>query len=111
MINDDISFFGGAGISYAYSNSTSEEESSLYRNKYDNTDYSFGLPLIAGVEWFVRKNLSLSLEYGISAEYEKSSRNQTQFFTNDNSTQKDNVEEKTYSIKNERVKMGIAFYF
>jgi opacity protein-like surface antigen len=58
---DDIALFTGGGLSY-----------STYRNENqnnDNTDWAIGLSGIIGMEWFVKKNISLSAEYNLQLKY------------------------------------------
>jgi hypothetical protein len=60
---DDVSLYAGSGP--YYSRLFSKSGSWQYR---DN-NWSLGLNGIIGVEWFFKKNMSLSGEYGLSAGY------------------------------------------
>lgn len=58
---DDIALFTGGGLSYSrYGNENQNN---------DNTDWGIGLSGIIGMEWFMKKNISLSAEYNLKLNY------------------------------------------
>lgn len=63
---DDISLYLGTGPFYSR-NFTIYNSSS-----YDGNDWTLGVNGIIGVEWFFKKNMSLSGEYGIAVGYNSS---------------------------------------
>lgn len=80
---DDVGFYVGSGPTFSFRNSDSETKYS-YNSQYDdrNTSYSddfyfIGLDAIAGVEWSLYKNMSLSAEYGIKFYYYHGTENWT----------------------------------
>ena len=106
---NNFSFFAGAGISYSYSKSNSED---IDWTGKENNDYSlraFGVPFVAGVEWFVKDNISLSLEYGVSLNYQKEERTQTRI--SDSNNVRNYSVNKSYEMDTENIKMGLAVYF
>lgn len=58
---DDIALFTGGGLSYSrYGNENQNN---------NNSDWALGLSGIVGMEWFVKKNISLSAEYSLKLNY------------------------------------------
>ncbi len=62
----------------------------------------FGISFIIGIEWFLRKNLSLSIESGFALSYLKESKY--------SSTSNDYIDQH-YNIKESGTRLGIALYF
>ncbi len=106
---NNLSFFAGAGISYWYNKSNSENIDWTGKENNDSSLNAFGFPFVAGVEWFVKKNISLSLEYGVSFNYKREERTQTRI--SDSNTVRNNSVNKSYELDTESIKMGLAFYF
>ncbi len=107
---NNFAFFAGGGISYGYSKSNSTSSSLSYSE--ETNDYSlkvFGVPFVTGVEWFVKDNISLSLEYGVSLNYQKEERTRTRI--SDTFSTKDNSTIKGWELDTESIKMGLAVYF
>jgi opacity protein-like surface antigen len=109
-INKDIHLFGGGGLSYAFASNTSTTPNLSNTTTADYSDNVFGLPFVSGVEWFVKSNISLSLEYGVSFLYENEIREQKLTIPGQ-PISKNNSTIKSYRLKTEGIKMGIAFYF
>ena len=106
---DDISLFGGIGPYYRYYKSTRNRElvvdeiKKLTQSEIKN--YSVGLDLIVGVEWWFHKYMSLSAEYGLKFSY----------LSYKNSFEDDSIkgesERKAYDITGNHINFGITVYF
>ena len=106
---NNLSFFAGVGISYWYNKSNSENTDWTGKENIDSSLNAFGIPFVAGVEWFVKDNISLSLEYGVSLNYQKGERTQTRI--SDSNTVRNYSVNKSYELDTENIKMGLAVYF
>jgi hypothetical protein len=79
----------------------------------ENDSWSAGLSAVMGVEWFLRKNLSLLAEYGTLIKYTHNKRTTT-FINNDplrSQITQEEVVSKRFAINDQAVKFGISLYF
>jgi len=106
---NNFSFFVGAGISFSYSKVNSTTTATTATNRYYYLHNVFGVPIVAGVEWFVKKNISISLEYGISLNYQKEEKTKTGISGMDGIKETSVI--KGYELDPQSIKMGLAVYF
>jgi opacity protein-like surface antigen len=120
-----INFFFGGGLLFGFSKSNSEDKNNDFRsdtlyqvrkNITDQTSNSYGLNLLAGVEWFVNSFISIHAEYYTQIYYSKNSRESKSVRTNLTDTTKDLI--MTTENSNERfriypngIKFGLSVYF
>jgi hypothetical protein len=106
---DDISLFGGIGPYFRYYKSTRNRELIVDEIKTlsesENENYSIGLDLLVGVEWWFHKYMSLSAEYGLKFFYLFSKSNFKDDFREAES------EQKSYNISGNHINFGITVYF
>jgi hypothetical protein len=106
---DDIALFGGVGPYFRYYNSTRNRE--IVENEIENliesenSNYSIGIDLLVGVEWWFHKFMSLSAEYGLKYSYVSSKSS----FEDD--SRKGESEHKAYNISGNHINFGITVYF
>lgn len=104
-----VAFFSGVGPFFSYNETTNKTnsegtpEDKNYRNSADQ--YSLGLDLLLGVEWFFTKNMSLSAEYGLKFMY----RSRTNSYNSEIIAGSTN--ETSYSITGNDINFGISVYF
>jgi opacity protein-like surface antigen len=107
--SNDISFFGGVGPFFTYYKSTNEGKTLGTpddRNFTETSDrFTFGLDLIAGIEWFFYNNMSLSAEYGLNFSYNSNTRE----YNDDIVSRK--TEDTVYRITGNNINFGITVYF
>jgi len=95
---EDISLFVGTGphyYRYFYKSSSS--------SSYGSNNWYLGLSGIIGVEWFFKKNMSLSAEYGLLIYYQK------YLDTNQSGNTTHNIES-INTTDNDMLKFGISIY-
>lgn len=108
--NDDLNLFFASGIYYSYGESTTEYTQNTTETQATRTKNDIGIPVILGVEWFVRNNISLFAEYGFDLEYTYDKRT-TESICCDSDP---NIGEETQidrSVSARNVRLGISFFF
>ncbi len=103
--NDNLNLFFASGVYYSYGESTNEY---TQYNKDTRTMNDIGVPVILGVEWFVRSNISLFAEYGFDMKYEYDKRTVE---SNDNVTYITEITQIDRSVSARSVRLGISFFF
>ena len=107
---NEIAFYAGGGPFVNYSTST--RKSKITGTTNDRTidessdNFSIGLDLIFGIEWFFNKSMSLSAEYGLNLSYTTRTREY-----NADDIVSTNVDETLYSISGNNINFGISVYF
>ncbi len=110
FIKDGIAFFIGGGPIYTHY-FYGRKELINYANKDKAEDYSsslnnfYGLSILAGVEWFIRNNISLSGEYGFDVGYRKREGNSP------NSRGNTVTKSKEINLYSHQVKLGVSVFF
>lgn len=111
---ENISFYWGGGLifSYNYNKQTRKIVADTVLITYDDkiSGFGYGLDAIAGVEWFVRKNISLSGEYGLEIKYQNLNKEQNRI----DSVQpiyKVNGSSKSTRLNGSYVRLGLSIYF
>jgi len=106
---EDISFFAGGGPFVSFF--SSDEAMKMIRNgeeidrKLTIDGFSLGLEFILGVEWMFYNNMTVSAEYGLSADFSKYDTKEEEGETIQESNNK------TYNLNYNRVKFGLSVYF
>ncbi len=108
-VKDNIAFYYGGGpfVQYYKKESSREFPSGTVVGKNTTTQWNAGLGLVIGGEWFVRKNIGLSLEYGLTASYTRSETEIKESNSNPGSEQT----KKYFKIAPSNVLFGISIYF
>ena len=108
-VTESISFYGGIGPLFNIYKVTRERfvESLGIDGKYESETnvFSIGFDLIAGVEWWFNKFMSLSGEYGLRFAY----RSLETTIKDEKRDSKSNTN--SYYLTGNQVKFGIAVYF
>lgn len=108
-IDNSIAFFGGVGPFITIYNSDRERtityNGAEEKAKSETNTFSVGADLIAGVEWWFYKQMSLSAEYGLEFAY-WSSTNKSK-----SDTETAESESNSFSVNGNSVKFGISVYF
>ncbi len=73
--------------------------------------WSVGASLIAGLEWFVKKDISVHAEYGISLEYEKYKETFHEKYSDSSDEREITNSSKRYLLNPMKVKFGLSVYF
>lgn len=73
--------------------------------------WSVGASLIAGLEWFVKKNISIHTEYGISLKYEKYKETSHKKCSDSSDEREITNSSKRYLLDPMKVKFGLSVYF
>ncbi len=73
--------------------------------------WSVGASLIAGLEWFVKKNISIHAEYGISLKYEKYKETSHEKYSDSSDERKMSDSSKRYLLNPMKVRFGLSVYF
>jgi opacity protein-like surface antigen len=111
---EDISFYFGGGLifSYNYNKQTRKIVSDSLWIIYDDkiSGFGYGLEAIAGVEWFVRKNISVSGEYGLEIKYQNLDKDQDRIDSGQ-SIYKVNGSSKSIRLNGSYVRLGLSVYF
>lgn len=115
----NIQFYYGIGpiANYSYAKrkyeqiniNKSNEISSTTTSK--STSWSVGISLVAGLEGFVKKNISIHSEYGISLKYQKGKTTSRKEYSDNSDEIKSNDSSKCYFLKPMLVKFGLSVYF
>lgn len=119
---NDISLFYGCGPVFQYARTDGRNHGTRqygnlitkYKGKREGFRWSTGLSGACGVEWFILKNLSLTGEYNLSAEYERYKFDETSSETDSyGTTVQRSVAStgSTFSIYSGYVKLGLSIYF
>jgi len=110
METNEIAFYCGGGPFINYNTLSRETKLTgtsndrYYKETSDN--FSIGLDLIFGVEWFFNKSMSLSAEYGLNFSY----RTRSQEY-NPNDAVSTKTDETSYKIAGNNINFGISVYF
>jgi hypothetical protein len=108
-VSESIAFFGGVGPFFSYTDGTNERVISVggieKKSESQINGYGIGLDLIAGVEWWFHKQMSLSAEYGIQFAY-RSSENIIRDEEKEGKT-----EYTTYDLTGNQINFGVSVYF
>lgn len=112
-IIDDISFYYGGGFLLSYyfnkQNDEGKPDSILASYNSTNSGFGYGFEAVAGVEWFVKSNISLSGEYGINFIHTNTESEQKTKSKVQNSSYKISLSEtRTYGSY---VRLGLSVYF
>ena len=100
--SSDIHFYIGGGPFVSFDNRKVVPNDS----RSEDIEYEFyGIKLINGVEWYVKKNISLFAEYGLSFNYYK--RN----FYNESEYGSNTTEETSFHISSSNARLGVSLYF
>ena len=106
---DNISLFGGIGPFFQYYKSTRNRKLDVEGIETlansENKNYSFGIDLLVGVEWWFHKYMSLSAEYGLKFYYLYSKS------TFEDDTKKGESKYTAYNISGNHINFGITVYF
>lgn len=117
----DIRPFLGFGPRLSLARQTSETDpvppsaSVVQTRRYEDKAWAAGLDGIFGAEWFIRSNLSVTGEYGLSATFRHSRRTRTTRYVDENLQRRsiENEEDATrgLSVHGAPVKLGLSVYF
>jgi len=74
---------------------------------------SIGAELICGIEWFVKSNISISVEYGVAFSYNHAKIGETRFESDltVSSTKSSSSTRNIYVINASTINFGVLFYF
>jgi opacity protein-like surface antigen len=88
-------------------------DSRFTSSEREDDSWSAGLSAVMGVEWFLRKNLSLLAEYGTVAEYTHNERTTTDVSYNllQTSVAEQKTVSKRFAFDDQAVKFGVSLYF
>ena len=107
---NEIAFYCGGGPFINYNTLSRETKLTGTSNdryyKENSDNFSIGLDLIFGVEWFFNKQMSLSAEYGLNFSYRTRSQENK---PNDLVSLK--TDETSYQISGNNINFGISVYF
>ncbi len=108
-VKDNVAFYYGGGpfVKYYKGESSREDSDGTVVGKNTMTQWGAGLGLVIGGEWFVRKNIGLSLEYGLTASYNRSKAEIKESNRNLASEQT----KKDFKIAPSNVLFGVSIYF
>ena len=108
-VSESIAFLGGVGPFIKLSDITRERVTSLEgieeKSESQTNGFSLGLDLIAGVEWWFNKSMSLSAEYGLNFEYRSMESN------NKDDEKEIKTETTSTYLTGNRIRFGITVYF
>jgi hypothetical protein len=112
-IVEDVSFYWGGGLTLIYEhnaqNSKSTVDTLLTTYEYNSSGFGYGLEAVVGVEWFVKKNISLSAEYGLQVSHIKVNIEQKRVENGSNILNKN---DNSYTRSNGNlIRMGLSVYF
>ncbi len=108
-VKEDVALYYGGGPLLQYYNGEVNRKNSegiIFEEK-TQTQWGIGLSLVIGGEWFVRKNIGLSLEYGLETSYSRSELKAKESNRNPGLGQT----KKEFKIKPNNVLFGVSVYF
>jgi opacity protein-like surface antigen len=121
--HNKVTIFLGAGPLVGYGRSKGENvldastdptETRIRREEMKSVNWSLGLGLAFGAEYFINKMLSLTAEYGSSLLYRHSQADRTRYeddSTGENYQMDTSITSKEYYFNAQAVKFGISVYF
>ncbi|RKX69797.1 hypothetical protein DRP43_04025 [candidate division TA06 bacterium] len=115
----DIQFYYGIGpiANYNYGKikqkdiHISEPDERVISTTSKRISWSVGASLIAGLEWFVKKNISIHTEYGISLKYEKYKETSHKKCSDSSDEREITNSAKRYLLNPMKVRFGLSVYF
>ncbi len=109
--SSEILFFYGTGPLVSYARSRQSQESVTSTSDQTSTQWSAGLSVLAGVEWFASKSISLHAEYGISGSYSSTKYESTSNVPTTRSRGSADATTTGWSISSNSVRLGLSIYF
>ena len=114
--NDRLSLFFGAGPIFGFSHNKSETERQI-QNRINTTlksidktnQWSLGIDMVLGSEWFIKKNISLLAEYGASLKYDWKKTTKTTITEDRATATKSKIN--SINLNANSVKFGLSIYF
>ncbi len=111
-------FFFGVGPTGGYRHGKLSQRTDYTDGRFTSSErkensWSVGLSTVMGVEWFLRRNLSLLAEYGMVIDYTHNKRTTTNV-TYDLVRTRVSVDEtvsKVFAFDDQAVKLGVSLYF